>query len=106
MGFVQRYQKRISGPPMDRVNIHPDILRCVPLEKLAATIRAQVEVVGGAGRALCPAGQAPCAGQQRYRTRKLLLVSGIWCRRLRLHIPVDVAITGQDRTTLADRHAR
>lgn len=50
MGLVQRYQGRISGPLMDRIDIHVDVRR-VPFEKLAgleggessATIRARVE---------------------------------------------------------------
>ena len=58
MGFVQRYQKRISGPLMDRMalcarftnDIHLEVQR-VPFEKLASldggepssTIRARVE---------------------------------------------------------------
>ncbi len=50
IGHVQRYQGRISGPLMDRIDIHVDVRR-VPFEKLAglagreswATIRARVE---------------------------------------------------------------
>ena len=50
MGAVQRYQKRISGPLMDRIDIHVDVRR-VPFEKLSAldggepsaVIRARVE---------------------------------------------------------------
>jgi magnesium chelatase family protein len=50
MGLVQRYQGRISGPLMDRIDIHADVNR-VPFEKLAslgggetsATIRERVE---------------------------------------------------------------
>ncbi len=50
MGFVQRYQKRISGPLMDRIDIHLDVMR-VPFEKLSSLdggepssdIRARVE---------------------------------------------------------------
>ncbi len=50
MGFVQRYQKRISGPLMDRIDIHLDVMR-VPFEKLSSldggepssAIRARVE---------------------------------------------------------------
>jgi len=34
MGMVQRYQKRISGPLMDRIDIHLDVAR-VPFQKLA-----------------------------------------------------------------------
>ena len=33
--MVQRYQKRISGPIMDRIDIHLDVRR-VPFEKLAS----------------------------------------------------------------------
>ena len=48
--MVQRYQKRISGPIMDRIDIHLDVRR-VPFEKLASleggerskVIRARVE---------------------------------------------------------------
>jgi len=51
MGRVQSYQKRISGPLMDRIDIHVEVRR-VPFEKLAtldggessAVIRARVEV--------------------------------------------------------------
>jgi magnesium chelatase family protein len=51
MGMVQRYQKRISGPLMDRIDIHLDVKR-VPFQKLAdvangessAIIRQRVEV--------------------------------------------------------------
>ncbi len=50
MGAVQRYQKRISGPLMDRIDIHLEVAR-VPFEKLtgldggetSATIRERVE---------------------------------------------------------------
>ena len=35
MGVVQRYQNRISGPLMDRVDIHLEVAR-VPFQKLAA----------------------------------------------------------------------
>ena len=50
MGYVQRYQKRISGPLMDRIDIHLDVMR-VPFEKLSSLdggepssdIRARVE---------------------------------------------------------------
>jgi magnesium chelatase family protein len=50
MGLVQRYQGRISGPLMDRIDIHVDVRR-VPFEKLAgleggetsAAIRVRVE---------------------------------------------------------------
>ena len=50
MGFVQRYQKRISGPLMDRIDIHLEVQR-VPFEKLSgldggeasSTIRTRVE---------------------------------------------------------------
>src|SRR5690606_29860927 len=50
MGLVQRYQGRISGPLMDRIDIHVDVRR-VPFETLAAlaggetsaTIRGRVE---------------------------------------------------------------
>ena len=34
MGMVQRYQKRISGPLMDRIDIHLEVAR-VPFQKLA-----------------------------------------------------------------------
>jgi magnesium chelatase family protein len=50
MSVVQRYQKRISGPLMDRIDIHLDVQR-VPFQKLAglesgessASIRQRVE---------------------------------------------------------------
>lgn len=50
MAAVQRYQQRISGPLLDRIDIHLDMVR-VPFQKLAsleggedsATIRARVE---------------------------------------------------------------
>ena len=50
MSVVQRYQQRISGPLMDRVDIHLEMVR-VPFQKLASleagepssTIRARVE---------------------------------------------------------------
>ena len=50
MGLVQRYQKRISGPLMDRIDIHLEVQR-VPFQKLSAldkgetsaTIRQRVE---------------------------------------------------------------
>jgi magnesium chelatase family protein len=49
-GMIQRYQKRISGPLMDRIDIHLDVQR-VPFQKLSgleasetsATIRQRVE---------------------------------------------------------------
>ena len=50
MGMVQRYQKRISGPLMDRIDIHLEVVR-VPFQKLSsldggepsAAIRQRVE---------------------------------------------------------------
>jgi magnesium chelatase family protein len=50
IGMVQRYQKRISGPLMDRIDIHLEVMR-VPYQKLSAlgksepsaTIRQRVE---------------------------------------------------------------
>ena len=50
LGMVQRYQGRISGPLMDRIDIHVDVMR-VPFEKLvnldggetSAVIRARVD---------------------------------------------------------------
>ena len=50
LGVVQRYQSRISGPLMDRIDIHVDVAR-VPFQKLSsldggessAAIRARVE---------------------------------------------------------------
>jgi len=50
LSAVQRYQQRISGPLLDRIDIHLDMVR-VPFQKLAsleagedsATIRARVE---------------------------------------------------------------
>jgi magnesium chelatase family protein len=35
MGMIQRYQKRISGPLMDRIDIHLEVAR-VPFQKLAS----------------------------------------------------------------------
>lgn len=35
MSMVQRYQKRISGPLMDRIDIHLDVQQ-VPYQKLEA----------------------------------------------------------------------
>ena len=35
MGMVQRYQKRISGPLLDRIDIHLDV-RSVPYQKLSS----------------------------------------------------------------------
>ena len=76
MGFVQRYQKRISGPLMDRIDIHLDVMR-VPFEKLSSldggepssAIRARVEAARAVqARALCTAGQAPRPGQRRHGT--------------------------------------
>ncbi len=51
VGMVQRYQKRISGPLMDRIDIHVEVRR-VPFQKLAsleasessANIRQRVEL--------------------------------------------------------------
>lgn len=62
LGFVQRYQQRISGPLLDRMDIHVDVAR-VPFQKLAsldggedsAAIRARVE----AARAVQQARFAP-----------------------------------------------
>jgi magnesium chelatase family protein len=50
MSVVQRYQQRISGPLMDRIDIHLEVKR-VPFQKLAgleasepsATVRCRVE---------------------------------------------------------------
>jgi len=50
MGLIQRYRKRISGPLLDRIDLHLEVPR-VPYEKLSrttpgepsATIRARVE---------------------------------------------------------------
>ena len=50
MAMVSKYQKRISGPVLDRIDIHLDVPR-VPMQKLAsldggepsANIRKRVE---------------------------------------------------------------
>ena len=62
MSYVQRYQKRISGPPTDRIDIHLEMMR-VPFEKLSSldggchphTHGSDARLVG---RTLCPAAQA------------------------------------------------
>ncbi len=73
MGLIQRYRKRISGPLLDRIDLHLEVPR-VPYEKLSrttpgepsATIRARVEAarqrqrerLSGTG-ALCNADMGP-----------------------------------------------
>ena len=66
--MVQRYQKRISGPLMDRIDIHMAVRR-VPFDKLAsldggessAAVRARVE----AARVAQTKGE--CGGQPQRR---------------------------------------
>ncbi len=74
MGLVQRYQKRISGPLMDRIDIHLDVKR-VPYQKLSSleggepspVIRQRVETARQRqADTLCPDQQAPGAGQRRH----------------------------------------
>ena len=43
MSMVQRYQKRISGPLMDRIDIHLDVQR-VPYQKLEAEVQRFCEL--------------------------------------------------------------
>ena len=43
MGTVQRYQKRISGPLMDRIDIHLEVKR-VPFQKLSALEKGETSV--------------------------------------------------------------
>jgi magnesium chelatase family protein len=44
MGLVQRYQGRISGPLMARIDIHVDVRR-VPFEKLAGLAGGETSAV-------------------------------------------------------------
>lgn len=44
MSMVQRYQKRISGPLMDRIDIHLDVQR-VPFQKLSDTAKGETSIV-------------------------------------------------------------
>ena len=44
MGMVQRYQKRISGPLMDRIDIHLDVQR-VPFQKLSDVANGETSAV-------------------------------------------------------------
>jgi len=44
MGMVQRYQKRISGPLMDRIDIHLEVQR-VPFQKLADVANGETSAV-------------------------------------------------------------
>lgn len=80
LGMVQRYQSRISGPLMDRIDIHADVVR-VPFEKLAsldggetsAVIRARVKRRARYSRPALPRWASPTSwstgtwGRQRCR---------------------------------------
>lgn len=44
MSMVQRYQKRISGPLMDRIDIHLDVKR-VPFQKLSDAAKGETSAV-------------------------------------------------------------
>ncbi len=44
MNMIQRYQKRISGPLMDRIDIHLDVKR-VPFQKLADVAQGETSTV-------------------------------------------------------------
>lgn len=44
MGIVQRYQKRISGPLMDRIDIHLEVQR-VPFQKLSALDKGETSAI-------------------------------------------------------------
>ena len=44
MSMVQRYQKRISGPLMDRIDIHLEVQR-VPFQKLADTANGETSTI-------------------------------------------------------------
>ena len=44
MSMVQRYQKRISGPLMDRIDIHLEVQR-VPFQKLSDTANGETSAI-------------------------------------------------------------
>lgn len=44
MNMIQRYQKRISGPLMDRIDIHLEVKR-VPFQKLADVAQGETSAV-------------------------------------------------------------
>jgi len=44
MNMIQRYQKRISGPLMDRIDIHLDVKR-VPFQKLADVAQGETSTI-------------------------------------------------------------
>lgn len=53
MSMVQRYQKRISGPLMDRIDFHLDVQR-VPYQKLDAAGSNEPPTVIRGRVHLCP----------------------------------------------------
>jgi magnesium chelatase family protein len=63
MSSIQRYQKRISGPLMDRIDIHLDVQR-VPYQKLTA-------IEGGEKSAVIRARIEAARERQRARFEKL-----------------------------------
>jgi hypothetical protein len=69
--MITRYQKRISGPLMDRIDIHMQAPR-VEFQKLRDLNPARTEIVAGLGLALCaliisrhPTGRIPKPADQQ-----------------------------------------
>ncbi len=85
---VSRYQKRISGPLLDRIDIHVEVPR-VQYEKLSderlgessAQIRARVEAARGIGR-------------RRFKGTKLTCNADKGPAQVREYCKVDVAVQG------------
>jgi magnesium chelatase family protein len=95
---VQRYQKRISGPLLDRIDIHVEVPR-IEYEKLAdrragepsAAIRARVET-------------ARKAQQQRFAGSDLLTNADMGPRELQEHVELDEAGEGMMKAAVRQLH--
>jgi magnesium chelatase family protein len=96
--MIQRYQKRISGPLLDRIDIHVEVPR-IEYEKLAdrragepsAAIRARVEAARERQRA-------------RFAGSDLLTNADMGPRELQEHVALDEAGEGMMRAAVKQLH--
>ena len=95
---VMKYQKKLSGPLLDRIDIHVDVPK-LHFEKLADTaiaersnaIRARVE-------------RARQRQRQRFREQRVLTNAEMSSREVRVHCPVDSATQVMLKNAVATMH--
>ena len=97
-GAIARYQKRISGPLLDRIDIHLEVPR-VEYAKLAAKRAGEPSAAVRARVAAARARQA-----QRFAGTALITNADMGPRELEAHAALDAAGEGLLRAAVAQLH--